>query len=53
MNHREHGDASDDMLALMQTQLEARRKVTVGIESTVLITTDLAALAWLEMPFSA
>ena len=44
MNNIDPGDASVDALAVLQKQLEARSKVTVAIESTVLITIDLAAL---------
>ena len=44
MNNIDPGDASVDVLAILQEQLEARRKATVAIESTVLITIDLAAL---------
>ena len=44
MNNIDPGDASVDVLAVLQEQLEARSKVTVAIESTVLIIIDLAAL---------
>ena len=44
MNNIDPGDASVDVLAILQKQLEGRRKITVAIESTVLITIDLAAL---------
>ena len=44
MNNIDPGDAGVDALAILQKQLEGRRKVTIAIESTVLITIDLAAL---------
>ena len=44
MNNIDPGDASVDVLAILQEQLEARRKVTVAIESTVLIAINIAAL---------
>ena len=44
MNNIDPGDASVDILGLLQEQLEARSKVTVGIESAVLVTIDLVAL---------
>ena len=44
MNNIDPGDASVDALAILQEQLEARSTVTVAVESTVLITIDLAAL---------
>ena len=44
MNNIDPGDASVDVLAILQKQLEGRRKITVAIESTALITIDLAAL---------
>lgn len=44
MNNIDPGDASVDVLALLQEELEARSKPTVVIESTVLLTIDVAAL---------
>ena len=44
MNNIDPGDASVDVLALLQEQLEARSNITVVIESTVLIAIDLVAL---------
>ncbi|KAL9954413.1 hypothetical protein ACROYT_G041948 [Oculina patagonica] len=44
MNNIDPGDASVDVLALLQEQLEARSKPIVVIESTVLLTIDVAAL---------
>ena len=44
MNTIDPGDASVDVLAVLQEQLEARNKVTVAIESTALLTIDWAAL---------
>lgn len=43
MNNINPGDAKD-VLAVLQEQLEARSRVTVAIESTVLIAIDIAAL---------
>lgn len=45
MNNIDPGDASVDVLALLQDQLEARSKPTTVIESTVLLTINVAALA--------
>ena len=45
MNNIDPGDASVDVLALLQEQLEARSKLTAVIESTVLLTINVAALA--------
>ena len=44
MNNIDLGEASFDVLAVLQAQLEARSKETIGIESTVLITIDLIVL---------
>ena len=44
MNNIDPGDASVDSLAVLQEQLEARSKVTIAIESTVIIAIDIAAL---------
>jgi len=44
MNNIDPGNASLDVLELLQEQLVARRKPTVVIESTVLIIIDLVAL---------
>ena len=44
MNNIDPGDASVDVLAILQQQLEARSKPTVVIESTVLVTIDIVAL---------
>lgn len=44
MNNIDPGDASVDVLAVLQEQLEARSKPTVVIESTVLIIIDVTAL---------
>ena len=44
MNNIDPGDASVDVLALLQEQLEARSKPTAAIESTVLLTINVAAL---------
>ena len=44
MNNIDPGDASVDVLALLQEQLEPRTKPIVGIESTVLLAIDVAAL---------
>ena len=44
MNNIDPGDASVDVLAVLQEQLEARSKVTIAIESTVIIAIDIAAL---------
>ena len=44
MNNIDPGDASVDVLALLQEELEARSKPILVIESTVLLTIDVAAL---------
>ena len=44
MNNIDPGDASVDVLAILQDQLEARSKPTLVIESTVLITINITAL---------
>lgn len=44
MNNIDPGDASVDVLALLQEQLEARSKPTVLIESTVLLIINVASL---------
>lgn len=44
MNNIDPGDASVDVLAVLQEQLEARGKETIWIEATVLITIDVIAL---------
>ena len=44
MNNIDPGNASVDVLALLQEQLEARGKETIWIEATVLITIDVIAL---------
>ena len=43
MNNIDPGDASVDVLALLQEQLEARRKLTVVIESIALLIINVAA----------
>ena len=45
MNNIDPGDASVDVLALLQEQLEARSTPTAAIESTVLLTINVTALA--------
>ena len=45
MNNIDPGEASVDVLALLQGQLEARSKFTVVIESSVLLFIDVAALS--------
>ena len=45
MNNIDPGYASVDVLAILHEELDAKHKLTVAIESTVIITIDLAALA--------